>query len=53
MRKKRAAVIVHLALQRGRDVDAIEDPLARIVGCFHEATECPADRLVLTYPVRC
>jgi murein DD-endopeptidase MepM/ murein hydrolase activator NlpD len=27
---------VHLELQRGRDVNAIEDPLPRIVGCFVE-----------------
>jgi len=44
---------VHLELQRGRDIDAIEDPLARIVGCFDEAKVYPANRLVLTYPVKC
>jgi murein DD-endopeptidase MepM/ murein hydrolase activator NlpD len=44
---------VHLELQRGRDINAIEDPLARIVGCFDEANVYPADRLVLTYPVKC
>lgn len=44
---------VHLELQRGRDVDAIEDPLARIVGCFDAAKVYRADRLVLTYPVKC
>jgi murein DD-endopeptidase MepM/ murein hydrolase activator NlpD len=44
---------VHLELQRGRDINAIEDPLARIVGCFDETKVYPADRLVLTYPVRC
>jgi murein DD-endopeptidase MepM/ murein hydrolase activator NlpD len=44
---------VHLELQRGRDISAIEDPLARIVGCFDETKVYPADRLVLTYPVRC
>jgi len=44
---------VHLELQRGRDVNAIEDPLPRVVGCFDPAREYPADRLVLTYPVRC
>jgi murein DD-endopeptidase MepM/ murein hydrolase activator NlpD len=44
---------VHLELQRGRDINALEDPLARMVGCFDEAKVYPADRLVLTYPVRC
>lgn len=44
---------VHLELQRGHDINAIEDPLARIVGCFDETRMYPADRLVLTYPVRC
>jgi murein DD-endopeptidase MepM/ murein hydrolase activator NlpD len=44
---------VHLELQRGRDVNAIEDPLGRIVGCFDEAKVYPADRLVFTYPVKC
>jgi murein DD-endopeptidase MepM/ murein hydrolase activator NlpD len=44
---------VHLELQRGRDISAIEDPLPRIIGCFDETKAYPADRLVLTYPVRC
>lgn len=44
---------VHLELQRGREINAVEDPLARIVGCFDETKVYPADRLVLTYPVRC
>jgi Peptidase family M23 len=44
---------VHLELQKGRDINALEDPLARIVGCFDEAKVYPADRLVLTFPVRC
>jgi murein DD-endopeptidase MepM/ murein hydrolase activator NlpD len=44
---------VHLEVQRGRDVDAIEDPLPSIVGCFDRNARYPADRLVLTYPVRC
>ena len=44
---------VHLELQRGRDSRDIEDPLARIVGCFDNAKPYPTDRLVLTYPVRC
>jgi murein DD-endopeptidase MepM/ murein hydrolase activator NlpD len=44
---------VHLELQRGRDINALEDPLARIVGCFDATKVYPADRLVLTYPVKC
>ncbi len=44
---------VHLEVQRGRDVNAIEDPLPRLVGCFDATKEYPVDRLVLTYPVRC
>ena len=44
---------VHLELQRGRDVNALEDPRARIVGCFDETKVYPPDRLVLTYPVKC
>jgi murein DD-endopeptidase MepM/ murein hydrolase activator NlpD len=44
---------VHLELQRGRDINAIEDPLGKIVGCFHETTPYNAERLVLTYPVKC
>jgi hypothetical protein len=44
---------VHLELQRGRDINAIEDPLAKLVGCFRETTPYKADRLVLTYPVKC
>ena len=44
---------VHLELQRGRDSRDVEDPAARIVGCFDATTRYPADRLVLTYPVRC
>lgn len=44
---------VHLELQRGRDINAIEDPRTRIVGCFDETKVYPADRLVLTYPMRC
>lgn len=44
---------VHLELQRGRDINAIEDPLPKIVGCFDEMTPYPTDRLVLTYPVKC
>jgi hypothetical protein len=31
----------------------IEDPLPRMVGCFDETKLYPADRLVLTYPVKC
>jgi len=44
---------VHLELQRGRNINAIEDPLPRIVGCFDDTKVYPADRLVLTYPVKC
>jgi murein DD-endopeptidase MepM/ murein hydrolase activator NlpD len=44
---------VHLELQRGRNVDDIEDPLPRLVGCFEEGKAYPTDRLVLTSPVRC
>ena len=44
---------VHLELQRGRDINAIEDPLPRIVGCFDDTRAYPTDRLVLTYPVKC
>lgn len=44
---------VHLELQRGRDVNAIEDPLPRIIGCFDDAKTYPTDRLLLTYPVKC
>jgi len=44
---------VHLELQRGRDINAIEDPLPRIVGCFDDTKAYPTDRLVLTYPVKC
>jgi murein DD-endopeptidase MepM/ murein hydrolase activator NlpD len=44
---------VHLEVQRGRDVDALEDPRPRIVGCFEETRSYPDDRLVLTYPVKC
>ena len=44
---------VHLELQRGRDIRDIEDPLPRVVGCFDGTKLYPADRLVLTYPVKC
>jgi murein DD-endopeptidase MepM/ murein hydrolase activator NlpD len=44
---------VHLELQRGADLHDIHDPAPWIVGCFDGATSYPADRLVLTYPVRC
>ena len=44
---------VHLEVQRGRDINAIEDPLPRIVGCFDETQLYTAARLVLTYPVKC
>lgn len=44
---------VHLELQRGASVDAVEDPMPRMVGCFEGGARYPADRLVLTYPVTC
>jgi murein DD-endopeptidase MepM/ murein hydrolase activator NlpD len=44
---------VHLELQRGRDMNDIEDPAPRIVGCFDSTKLYPADRLVLTSPVKC
>jgi murein DD-endopeptidase MepM/ murein hydrolase activator NlpD len=44
---------VHLELQRGRDVQAVEDPVPRIVGCFDATVSYPTDRLVLTHPVTC
>ena len=44
---------VHLEVQLGRDINAIEDPLPRIVGCFDETQPDTAARLVLTYPVKC
>jgi murein DD-endopeptidase MepM/ murein hydrolase activator NlpD len=44
---------VHLEVQRGLDVNAIEDPRPRLVGCFDTTRPYPADRLVLTSPVRC
>ena len=44
---------VHLELQRGRDINDIEDPLPRLVGCFDGRKLYATDRLVLTYPVKC
>jgi murein DD-endopeptidase MepM/ murein hydrolase activator NlpD len=44
---------VHLELQRGRDINDLEDPLAKIVGCFDPTRHYATDRLLLTYPVRC
>ena len=44
---------VHLELQRGRDIKDIEDPLPRLAGCFDGTKLYPADRLVLTSPVKC
>ena len=44
---------VHLEVQRGRDMNALEDPIARMAGCFSSSAVYPTDRLVLTYPVRC
>jgi hypothetical protein len=43
---------VHLELQRGGDINAVEDPLPKVVGCFDETTPYSADRLVHTYPVK-
>jgi murein DD-endopeptidase MepM/ murein hydrolase activator NlpD len=44
---------VHLEVQRGTDPNNLEDPAARLVGCFDGSTAYPAEGLVLTYPVRC
>jgi murein DD-endopeptidase MepM/ murein hydrolase activator NlpD len=44
---------VHLELQRGTDVRAVEDPIGRLAGCFDARASYPSDRLVLTYPVAC
>jgi murein DD-endopeptidase MepM/ murein hydrolase activator NlpD len=44
---------VHLELQRGRDINDLEDPVAKMVGCFDPTRRYPTDRLLLTYPVRC
>jgi murein DD-endopeptidase MepM/ murein hydrolase activator NlpD len=44
---------VHWELQRGGDMKDIEDPVSRLAGCFDETRLYPADRLVLTYPVKC
>ncbi len=44
---------VHLELQRGRDVAAVEDPRPRLAGCFDAQARYPTDRLVLTYPLSC
>jgi len=46
-------VHLQLQLQRGRDVNDIEDPLPRLAGCFDATRRYPDDRLVLTYPVKC
>jgi hypothetical protein len=35
------------------DINNIEDPLPRMVGCFDAMKQYPAERLVLTYPVTC
>ena len=35
------------------DLRDTEDPLARADGCFDSKKQYPADRLVLTYPVKC
>jgi murein DD-endopeptidase MepM/ murein hydrolase activator NlpD len=44
---------VHLELQRGASPDDLEDPTARLVGCFDPGASYPTERLALTYPVRC
>jgi len=44
---------VHWELQRGGDMRDIEDPVPRLAGCFDGTKLYPADRLVLTYPVKC
>lgn len=44
---------VHLEVQQGPDINAIEDPRPRIVGCVDEAQQYAPARLVLTYPVKC
>jgi murein DD-endopeptidase MepM/ murein hydrolase activator NlpD len=44
---------LHLELQRGRNPNDLEDPAARLAGCFDGTTIDSADRLILTYPVRC
>jgi murein DD-endopeptidase MepM/ murein hydrolase activator NlpD len=44
---------VHLEVQRGRDINAIEDPRPRIVGCFDEGQQYAAAQWMLTYPVKC
>jgi murein DD-endopeptidase MepM/ murein hydrolase activator NlpD len=44
---------VHFELQRGTAPKDIEDPSPRMGGCFDATARYPAERLVLTYPVRC
>ena len=44
---------LHLELQRGTNPNDLEDPAARFAGCFDASKPYRADRLVLTYPVRC
>ena len=44
---------VHLELQRSDNPNDLEDPAARLAGCFDGSTPDSADRLLLTYPVRC
>lgn len=41
---------VHWELRTG---DRHEDPVPRTTGCFDATRQYPADRLVLTYPVKC
>lgn len=44
---------VHLELQRGANPKDLEDPRPRFAGCFDDVRTYPAERLLLTYPVRC
>jgi murein DD-endopeptidase MepM/ murein hydrolase activator NlpD len=44
---------VHLELQRGGNPNDVEDPATRFAGCVGGSTPLSAERLLLTYPVRC
>jgi murein DD-endopeptidase MepM/ murein hydrolase activator NlpD len=44
---------VHLEVQRSADINDLEDPMRRMVGCFDATATYPTDRLVLTYPLPC
>src|SRR5438132_479873 len=43
----------HVHLELWRRPGHLEDPASWIVGCFDGERSYPADRLVLTYPVKC